>query len=224
MPRRAAFARCDSGRSLAVGRHVSCYRHPRRAPAGSGQPTFRTEANYVRVDVFPTPNGASARPTCRRTISRSSRTGAPQTIDAFEHVPIRGSVPQELRREPTSVAESRAMLRIRAPRVFVLFLDFYHVDVGVRQTPRKLVNALDRLIAPGRSVAVMTPEMSRTRSVVHPARPTTTGGMHREVLDWGERDQVTKRSPRTSNTGSAIRRSTTGTAGVRERSRRGGQR
>ncbi len=43
----------------------------------------------------------------------------PQTIDAFEHVLIRGVVPQDARREPNTVAQSRAMLDNPRARVFV---------------------------------------------------------------------------------------------------------
>ena len=56
------------------------------------------------------------------------------------------------------------MPRIARARVFVLFLDTYHVDVGGSHTIRKpLVDALDRVIGPDDLVAVMTPEMSAHR-------------------------------------------------------------
>ena len=49
-------------------------------------------------------------------------------------------------------------------RVFVLFLDTYHVEIDGSHNIRKpLVDALDRLIGPDDLVAVMTPEMSAAR-------------------------------------------------------------
>src|SRR5437867_6152524 len=124
------------------------------------QPTFRTEANYVRVDVFPTANGtpvADLRPEDFQIFE----DGVPQRIEQFEHVLIRGNLPQETRREPGTVAESRAMLREARARVFVLFLDTLHVEQGASRAIRgPLVDMINRLIGPDDLIAVMTPQMS----------------------------------------------------------------
>src|ERR1700741_599771 len=73
------------------------------------QPTFRTEANYVRVDVYPTLNGAPLTD-LQKDDFEIVEDGPPEPTDAIEHVMVTGGLPQELRGEPTSVAESRAML------------------------------------------------------------------------------------------------------------------
>src|SRR5687767_9241002 len=53
-------------------------------PAAAGQeppqPTFRTEANYVRVDVYPTSNGAPVTD-LQKDDFEILEEGAPQTID-----------------------------------------------------------------------------------------------------------------------------------------------
>src|SRR5438093_11705743 len=71
--------------------------------------TFRTEANYVRVDVYPTANGVPVGD-LRQDEFEVLEDGTLQKIEQFEHIEIRGNVPQETRHEPTTVAESRAML------------------------------------------------------------------------------------------------------------------
>jgi VWFA-related protein len=158
------------------------------------QPTFRTEANYVRVDVYPTSNGAPVTD-LQKDDFEVLEEGALQTIDAFEHVMVAGNVPQETRREPTSVAESRAMLENPRARVFVLFLDYYHVDVaGSRNMRDNLVNALDRFLGPDDLFAVMTPEMS-ARDLSFARKTTTTRGMLEKYWTWGERDQLITRDP-----------------------------
>jgi VWFA-related protein len=158
------------------------------------QPTFRTEANYVRVDVYPTRNGTTLTD-LQKDDFEIVEDGAPQTIDAFEHVMVTGSVPQEVRREPTSVAESRAMLENPRARVFVLFLDYYHVDVGGSSNMReKLVDALDRFLGPEDLFAVMTPEMS-ARDLSFARKTTTTRGMLEKYWTWGERDQLVSKDP-----------------------------
>jgi VWFA-related protein len=157
-------------------------------------PTFRTEANYVRVDVYPTSDGAPVTD-LQKDDFEVLEEGAPQTIDAFEHVMVAGNVPQETRREPTSVAESRAMLENPRARVFVIFLDYYHVDVaGSRAMRDTLVDALDRFLGPEDLFAVMTPEMS-ARDLSFARKTTTTRGMLEKYWIWGERDQLIPRDP-----------------------------
>lgn len=157
-------------------------------------PTFRTEANYVRVDVYPTANGTPITD-LQKDDFEVLEEGAPQTIDAFEHVMAAGNVPQELRREPTSVAESRAMLENPRARVFVIFLDYYHVDVAASRNMRDtLIDALDRFLGPEDLFAVMTPEMS-ARDLSFARKTTTTRGMLEKYWTWGERDQLVSKDP-----------------------------
>jgi len=158
------------------------------------QPTFRTEANYVRVDVYPTLNGTPLTD-LQKDDFEVLEQGEPQTIDAFEHVKVSGSVPQAERREPSSVAESRALVENPRARVFVIFLDYYHVDVaGSSKMREMLVNALDRFLGADDLFAVMTPEMS-ARDLSFARKTTTTRGMLERYWTWGERDQLNSRDP-----------------------------
>src|SRR5438874_4020882 len=67
------------------------------------QPTFRTEANYVRVDVYPTNKDGTPVTDLRQDEFEIIEASAPQTIEQFERVLIQGNLPQEIRREPNSV-------------------------------------------------------------------------------------------------------------------------
>lgn len=74
------------------------------AGAGRLQPPqpgpFRSEANYVRVDVSPTKDEAAAGDLTAADFEiRDNNT--PQRIEEFEHVVVRGNVPRELRAEAT---------------------------------------------------------------------------------------------------------------------------
>src|SRR4051812_9009259 len=112
-----------------------------QAPQQQAPPVFRTEANYVRVDVFPTKDG---QPVMDLTADDFDvlEDRVPQKIDAFEHVLIRGNVPQDPRREPSTVAESREALQESRARVFVLFLDINHVEVEAsRRSRQPLIDA-----------------------------------------------------------------------------------
>jgi VWFA-related protein len=150
------------------------------------QPTFKTEANYIRVDVYPTLNGAPVTD-LRREDFEVYDDNVLQTVDTFEHVTIRTATPQEVRREPNTIAESREMLDNGRARVFVVFLDTGHVEVdGAHNIRQPLINALNRLIGADDLVGVMTPDMS-ARDVTFARRTTTIEGMLTRHWDWGER-------------------------------------
>jgi VWFA-related protein len=158
------------------------------------QPTFRTEANYVRVDVFPTKDGAPVTD-LRQDEFEVVENGAPQTIEQFERVVIRAAGPQETRIEPNTVAESRAMAESSRARLFVVFLDTYHVDVSDSHRIRKpLIDALDRVIGQDDMVAVMTPEMS-ARDIVFARKTTTIDGFLTRYWHWGERNRMIPPDP-----------------------------
>jgi VWFA-related protein len=119
----------------------------------------------------------------------------PQTIDAFQHIVVRANVPQEARREPNTVRESRTMLEDPDARAFVLFLDFNHVEVeGSHNIRKPLVDALDRAIGENDLVAVMTPEMS-AGDLTFARKTTTIDGLLTRHWTWGEREQINSRDP-----------------------------
>jgi len=153
----------------------------------TARPTFRTGANYVRVDVYPTRDGMPVTD-LRRDDFEILEDKAPQSIEEFEHIVIRSAGPQDTRREPNTVAESRQAALDPRARVFVLFLDVNHVELAAsRAIKTPLIEALDRLIGPDDLIAVMTPEMS-ARDVTFARRTTTIEGILSRYW-WGERDQ-----------------------------------
>jgi VWFA-related protein len=167
---------------------------PPQQPAATQTPTFRTEANYVRVDAYPTRNGAPVTDLTKDDFE-IFEGGKPQRVEQFERVQIRAAGPQETRIEPNTVAESRAMLENPRARVFVLFLDTYHVDVAASHRIRKpLIDALDRVIGQDDLVAVMTPEMSPT-DMAFARKTTTIEGILTRYWHWGERDRMIPPDP-----------------------------
>ena len=158
------------------------------------RPTFRTEANYVRVDVYPTLDGAPVSDLVQDDFEILEEK-VPQKIEQFEHVVIRSAGPQDTRIEPNTVRESKAMLDNPRARVFVVFLDTHHVDVGGSHNIRKpLVEALDRLIGPEDLVGVMTPYMSAA-DIVFARKTTTIEGFLSRYWTWGERDRLNSADP-----------------------------
>jgi VWFA-related protein len=159
------------------------------SPQSSPQPTFRTEANYVRVDVYPTRDGAPVADLTQDDFEVLEERVA-QKIEQFEHVVIRGNLPQDLRAEPNSVEAGRQAAQNPRARVFVVFLDVNHVDVtGSRAIRQPLVDTLNRLIGADDVFAVMTPEMS-AKDLVFARRTTTIENMLARYWTWGERDRL----------------------------------
>jgi VWFA-related protein len=165
------------------------------------RPTFRTEANYVRVDAYPSRNGAPI-PDLTREDFEILENGQPQQIDQFERVVVRAAGPEETRIEPNTVAESRAMLQSPRTRVFVLFLDTNHVDVAAsHQIRRPLTDLLNKMLGPDDLIAVMTPEMSPL-DMAFARKTTTIEGFLERYWPWGERDRANPVDPEDQKFGS----------------------
>jgi VWFA-related protein len=164
---------------------------PQGGQAASGQrPTFRTAANFVQVDVYPTANGRPVADLLKGEFE-VLEDGVPQALATFEHVSIRPAAPAEPLVEPRSMAEANDLAADPHNRLFVLFLDTYHVtdpaawhDGSIRmpgsttggRPPEKkplgphgidkaIVSFLERAIGPGDLVAAMSPEMDVSHMV-----------------------------------------------------------
>jgi VWFA-related protein len=165
-----------------------------QAPAPQPPPTFRTEANYVRVDIYPTKDEAPVADLTQADFE-VLEGGVPQKIEQFERVVIRSAGPQDTRIEPNTVRESLAMAQASRARLVVLFLDTYHVEVeGSRAIRKPLVDALDKLIGADDLVAVMTPEMSAS-DITFARKTTTIDGFLTRYWHWGERDRLMPADP-----------------------------
>jgi hypothetical protein len=92
------------------------------------RPQFRTEANFVRVDAYPTRNG---QPVLDLTADDFEvfEDGKAQAVQSFERVLISPAGPEALRSEPNTIEASRQLVANPRNRVFVLFLDTPHVSV-----------------------------------------------------------------------------------------------
>jgi VWFA-related protein len=197
VPGHAAQEPAQSGQGQPAGQSEAQGRSGRadqgQAPA-QGQPTFRVEANFVRVDVYPTADG---KPVQGLTAADFDvlEDGVPQKIETFEHVVVRGNLPQEARREPNTIREGRSMAEDARARVFVVFLDTYHTEIsGSHRMQSAIVNLLDHVIGPDDLFAVMTPEMS-VSDLALARRTTTTAAMLSKYWYWGRRDRLADRDP-----------------------------
>ena len=160
------------------------------APPAQLEP-FRTEVNYIRVDMYPTADGKPVTD-LRQDEVEILDEDTPQKIDRFEHVLVRGTRSQETRREPSTVAEMREATQDVRARLFVLFLDTEHVEFGPAFNIRSpLVQSLNQLIGGDDLIAVMTAGM-QARDLTFRRRTTSIEELLKGV--WSERDHRLKRS------------------------------
>jgi VWFA-related protein len=159
------------------------------------RPTFRTEANYVRVDMYPTRDDQPVEDLKPEEIE-ILEDGTAQKIATFEYVKVRPAGPQETRIEPNTVAQSRQAAADPRARVFVIFLDTYHVQVeGSHAMRRPVVELLDRVIGQDDLVAVMTPEMAAT-DIAFGRKTTIISKMMGDDWAWGRRERLVNDDPK----------------------------
>jgi VWFA-related protein len=153
------------------------------------RPTFKSEANYIRVDAFVTRDGRPVED-LRATDFELLEDGAPQTIDAFEHVRIEPAGPQVTRVEPNSQRDANQMAEDPRARVFVVFLDVDHVPVeGSYRLKSALATMLSQMLGQDDLVGVITSRNSPSELIL--ARKTA---LVEEQLErywyWGRRDSL----------------------------------
>ena len=159
------------------------------------QPTFRTGANYVRVDMYASIDGKSIEDLTAEEVE-VLEDNVPQKVEAFEHVQVRPAGPQEARREPNTVEQSRQMAAEGRARVFVIFLDTYHTSIeGSSNMRLPLIKFLDRLLGPDDMVALMTPEMGASEITLG-RKTTVISNIMQAQWMWGRKGRLVDDDPK----------------------------
>jgi VWFA-related protein len=157
-------------------------------PTSQDQPSFRTEANFILTDVFVTRDG---RPVADLTINdfEVKEDGALQTIKSFEYVRITPGVSVG-RREPSTVGESNAAASDPRRRVFVLFLDTFHVTRFSSMAARQgLLDFATKVLGPDDLIALVTPQMGGS-DLAFSTRPDTIRSFFANNPVWGVADET----------------------------------
>jgi VWFA-related protein len=164
-------------------------------PEEPTQPRFRAGANLVRVDAYVMADGVPVKDLTMDDFE-VLEDNVVQRLESFQLVQPRGPAAQNERREPNTVAESRAMAREADSRVFVLFLDTGFVQIeGSYRAQAPLTRLLDQVIGQDDLVGVMTPDMS-PRNVALGRRTASIEGFLKDHWAWGQRNRVTPSDPR----------------------------
>lgn len=129
-------------------------------PPDPQRPVFRGGAYFVTVDVYPLLNGRIIRDLTAADFE-VYEDGQLQKVENFEFVQIAAATPDAELRDPGSVGEMRERLADPRARVFVLYLDTYHVDwFGAQRLKEPMVEMMNTILAPTDLFGVMTPQLS----------------------------------------------------------------
>ena len=157
-------------------------------------PRFRAGANLVRVDAYITADG---KPVSDLTVEDFEvlEDGVVQKVESFQLIQPRGPAPVSALREPNTVAESRQMAADPAARLFVIFMDIWHVQLeGSYHAKAPIMAMLGRVIGQDDLVGVMTPDMS-PRHMALARRPETIEGIFQDHWYWGQRGRLVSVDP-----------------------------
>jgi VWFA-related protein len=139
------------------------------------RPTFRTDINFVRVDVIVTEKNEPVTNLTQADFE-VREDGKPQQIEQFRLIKVDGNPrpgeppPRQIRSRDDEVAEAAR----EDVRVFVIFLDDYHTRLGsALSVKRSLIEFVETQIRPADMIAVMYPltpvsgiEFTRNRAAV----------------------------------------------------------
>jgi VWFA-related protein len=141
-------------------------------------PRFRTEANYVRVDAYPTRDGQPVQD-LRVEDFELLEDGEVQKIAAFEHVAV-AAAPETSRVEPGSVREAERQAGEARRRVFVIFLDIASVGMAnSRLMQQPLKTLIERIVGPDDLVGLATAYMAASEIAL---------GRRTEIIERGLMD------------------------------------
>jgi VWFA-related protein len=152
-------------------------------------PRFRGGTNLVRVDALATTKDGVPVMDLKAEDFELFEDNAPQKIDNFEHVVIDPATPGE-RVEPSSVTQAIQLAADPHRRVFVIYLDIEHVDVGgSHDIKQPLINFMNRVMTNDDLVGVMTPEMGPHQITFARKTDVIERGLN-ENWNWGRRDSI----------------------------------
>ncbi|MEW6323242.1 MAG: VWA domain-containing protein [Acidobacteriota bacterium] len=129
------------------------------APAAGQQPIFRADINFVRVDVIVTDRHGTPVTDLQASDFEVLEDNRPQKVESFRLVQLDGTrVAAATPRPIRSRADEESAAADEDARIFVFFLDDYHVRLGSSMAARRhLIEFVQKYVGPGDLLAVMYP-------------------------------------------------------------------
>src|SRR5262245_5453255 len=122
------------------------------------QPVFRTGINFVRVDAIVTDRQGNPVSDLKQTDFEVFEDNKPQAVETFRLVKIDAVAPAFTQRTIRSRDDEETAAQDENARIFVFFLDDYHVRLGTSMSVRRpLVEFIANQLSPNDLIAVMYP-------------------------------------------------------------------
>ena len=166
---------------------------PQATPSAQQQaPTFRTTTNLIHVDVYPRKDGRILDGLTQQDF-QIFEDGQRQSVANFQFIRVEPGLSDDERHDPNNTREMYEMAADPANRVFVLYLDTYHVTIaGGRSVRTPLVKMLNHILAPTDLFGVLTPDMAASE-IAFQRRVLTVDEMLGQYWAWGRRDTIEQR-------------------------------
>lgn len=131
---------------------------PPAAPPPAEQPVFKTGINFVRVDAIVTDRQGNPVSDLKQTDFEVLEDNKAQTVETFRLVKIDTITPVYTQRTIRSRTDEETAAADENARIFVFFLDDYHVRLGTSLAVRRpLVEFISNQLSPNDLIAVMYP-------------------------------------------------------------------
>jgi VWFA-related protein len=165
-------------------------------PAQEPLPRFRAGTNLVRLDAYVTANGQPVTDLTAEDFELFE-DDQPQKVENFEVVRARDAgADTTAAPNPSSTRDQRDAAQDPDARVFVLFLDTWHVGLdGSARSAAPVAAFLDKVVGPGDLVGVMTPDIT-PQNITLTRRGSGIDQVLRDVWTWGQRDRANTVDPR----------------------------
>jgi VWFA-related protein len=170
---------------LASGVLAAALVSARQDPAAQRPPVFRGAANLVYVDVYPKREGRFVDGLGPQDF-QVFEDGKPQKVETFELIRFPPPTPADILRDPSSQAEGDQLAADPRHRVFVIYLDLYHIGVrGSYLTAAPLIEFLRSVVGPADVFTVLTP-LQYVSAFVFTRRIDTIEAELRDNIYWGQ--------------------------------------
>jgi VWFA-related protein len=154
-------------------------------------PTFRGSAVLVTVDAYPQQNGQIVEGLKPEDFD-VFEDGKPQKVENFDFVRVEPALTEAARLDPNTIGEARALAADPRNRLFIVYLDTYHVDVAGSHAARQpLVDTLNRVLTPSDLFGVMTPKM-RPSDLTLARKLQSIEDQLTRYWPWGERFSIVR--------------------------------
>jgi VWFA-related protein len=160
-------------------------------------PRFRAGANLVRVDAYVSLNGQPVED-LKAEDFQVFEDDRPQAVEQFEYVRARGEgvVAASETPSPSSTREMLDAARDPEARLFVIYLDVWHVGLdGSFRSHEPVARMLEKVIGPNDLVGIMTPEVT-PQNMTLVRRGQNLDKLLRDSWMWGERGRMLTSDPR----------------------------